>query len=93
MARRSIVKTPPVWRQHAVLAVMTIIFLTLGLRVVQLQTQEIDMLQAQGDKRYLRDVRVLPERGTSGDISLGTVAAWDPSVNCTAVPEPSAACM
>lgn len=63
MARRSIVKTPPVWRQHAVLAVMAVIFLTLGLRVVQLQTREIDMLQAQGDKRYLRDVRVLPERG------------------------------
>jgi cell division protein FtsI (penicillin-binding protein 3) len=51
------------WRQHVVLGLMIGVFGVLALRVVHLQTHASDMLQAQGDKRYLRDVRILPERG------------------------------
>jgi len=63
MVRRKSVHTPPMWRQHVVLGLMIGVFGVLALRVVHLQTHASDMLQAQGDKRYLRDVRILPERG------------------------------
>ena len=63
MARRKSVHTPPMWRQHVVLGLMICVFGVLALRVVHLQTNSSDMLRAQGDKRYLRDVRILPERG------------------------------
>ena len=91
MTRRIIVRVPPVWRQYAVLVLITAVFLVLGLRVVHLQTQEIGMLQAQGDKRYLREVRILPERGRILDrngqvLSVSTPVdslAADPQKFCT----------
>ena len=63
MTRAPGIKAPPVWRQHAVLAIMISAFAVLALRVVQLHTEENEMLQDQGDKRYLREVKILPERG------------------------------
>ena len=63
MARGNATKAPPLWRQHFVLACMISVFALLGLRVVHLQTQESEKLQAQGDKRYLREVKIFPERG------------------------------
>jgi len=63
MSRMTGIKAPPVWRQHAVLAILISAFAVLALRVVQLHTEENEMLQAQGDKRYLREVKIFPERG------------------------------
>ncbi len=63
MTRLKTIKAPPLWRQHFVLAVMLSVFGLLAFRVVQLQTQESEMLRVQGDNRSLRDVRIPPLRG------------------------------
>lgn len=65
MTRNTTVKTPSVWRRHLVLTLMISVFAVLALRVVQLHTagEENDRLRVQGDKRYLRTVKILPRRG------------------------------
>jgi cell division protein FtsI (penicillin-binding protein 3) len=90
MARFSTVKPPPIWRQHVVLVLLVASFCTLALRVVHLHTEETDRLRAQGDKRYLREVKILPERGRILDrngrvLSVSTPVdslAADPGVFC-----------
>ena len=52
-----------IWRQHLVLAGMISVFVVLALRVVYLQTHEREKLQSQGEMRYLREVKIFPERG------------------------------
>ncbi len=46
-----------------VLALVMVAFGVLALRVVQLQTADNEKLRIQGDKRYLREVKVFPQRG------------------------------
>ena len=85
-------KPPPLWRQHFVLAGMIAVFLVLALRVVQIQTQEVAMLREEGDKRYLREIRIAPERGKILDrngrvLALSTPVSSlsaDPNVFCRA---------
>ncbi len=82
--------TPPTWRQYGVLVLMISVFALLALRVVQLHTAEIDNLQAQGDKRYLRTIKIFPQRGRILDrngqvLSVSTPVyslAADPGVFC-----------
>ncbi len=50
-------------RRHVVLALMISAFAILALRVVQLHTEENERLRVQGDKRYLRAVKIPPQRG------------------------------
>ena len=90
MGRRTKPSAPPVWRQYLVLGVMTAVFVTLGVRVIVLQVEQQEMLQAQGDKRYLREVRIPPERGKIVDrngqvLSVSTpveTLAADPKIFC-----------
>lgn len=90
MVRKKTIQTPPLWRQHVVFLLMLSVFAGLAFRVVHLQTQESEMLRSQGDKRYLRDVRILPERGKILDrngevLSVSTPVdslAADPNIFC-----------
>ena len=90
MGRRTKPSAPPVWRQYLVLGIMTAVFVTLGVRVIVLQVEQQEMLQAQGDKRYLREVRIPPERGKIVDrngqvLSVSTpvdTLAADPQIFC-----------
>ena len=63
MARNTNAKAPSVWRQNMVLALAVCAFTVLALRVVQLHTEDNEKLQNQGDKRYLREVKIEPQRG------------------------------
>lgn len=61
------ISKPPVWRQFVLLGLMSVWFGALSWKVVLLQTQDHDYLQSQGDKRYLREIRIFPERGAIFD--------------------------
>ncbi len=80
-------KPPPVWRQHFVLAGMIVVFLVLALRVVQIQTQEVAMLREEGDKRYLREIRIVPERGKILDRNGRVLALSTPVSSLSADPK------
>jgi len=54
---------PTVWRQRVVLGLIFVWFSALGFRIVQIQMGEYELLQMQGDRRYLREIKILPERG------------------------------
>ena len=90
MRRR--ISRPPVWRQRLVFTVLLSCLGIIGLRVVQIQTVEQSHLQAQGDARYLREIKVLPERGRILDrngqvlaVSTPVDSLWaDPRVFCKA---------
>lgn len=90
MIRRENIKAPPVWRQHLVLMMMISAFVILAYRVIQLHTEENEMLRAQGDKRYLRSINIFPERGRILDrngqvLSVSTPVeslASDPAIFC-----------
>ena len=92
MVRRNKPSAPPIWRQYCVLGLMSAVFVALAVQVVVLQVEQHDMLQAQGDKRYLREVRIPPERGKIVDrndrvLSVSTpveTLAADPGVFCNA---------
>ena len=64
---RTAIKQPPKWRWVFMLMVITIWFGGLGWRVVLIHTEEHEHLQSEGDRRYLREVRVEPERGAIFD--------------------------
>ncbi len=89
MSRRALI-TPPVWRQHLVLAVMLAAFLLLGWRVVYLQTTEHARLRAQGEARHLRELAVAAQRGRIIDrhgrvltVSTPVESLWaEPAVFC-----------
>lgn len=92
MASAKKISPPPRWRQHLVLTVMSAVFAVLGGRVIWLQVQDNSMLQAQGDKRYLRSVHIAPQRGKILDrngqvLSVSTPVdslAADPKLFCKA---------
>ena len=83
---------PSVWRQYCVLALALVVFTVLSLRVVQLHTADNEELQNQGDKRYLREVKIIPQRGRILDrngqvLSVSTPMdslVADPTVFCQA---------
>ena len=86
VARRVASKAPPVWRQHFVLSCIVAVFAILSIQVVHLQTKESDRLQAQGDKRYLRELKILPERGSILDRNGQALAVSTPVDSLTADP-------
>lgn len=90
MRNRFSVPQSPVWRQNVLLGAVLFGFLLLATRVVFLQTQEKDYLQAQGEKRFLRAVRVEPERGVIQDRN-GEVLSVSSPVD-TLVAQPSDFC-
>ena len=61
------VKRPPKWRQVFLLGVLSLWFVRLDGYVVLKQTKDHDYLQSQGDRRYLHEVKVVPERGAIFD--------------------------
>ncbi len=63
----SAVNRPSLWRQAVLLGLVAVWFFALGWEVVRLQTEQHDYLQSQGDKRYLREIEVMPERGAIFD--------------------------
>ncbi|MGI9319683.1 MAG: peptidoglycan D,D-transpeptidase FtsI family protein [bacterium] len=89
---RKRISRPPVWRQYLVMGILLTGLGVIALRVVQIQTVEQSHLQAQGDARYLREIKVLPERGRILDrngqilaVSTPVDSLWaDPGVFCTA---------
>lgn len=91
MVRNTTIKAPSVWRRHVVLTLMIFAFAVLALRVVQLHTEENERLRVQGDKRYLRAVKISPQRGRILDrngqvLSVSTPVdslAAEPDIFCT----------
>jgi cell division protein FtsI (penicillin-binding protein 3) len=89
---RKRISRPPVWRQYLVMGILLTGLGVIALRVVQIQTVEQSHLQAQGDARYLREIKVLPERGRILDrhgqvlaVSTPVDSLWaDPGVFCVA---------
>lgn len=89
---RKRISRPPVWRQYLVMGILLTGLGVIALRVVQIQTVEQSHLQAQGDARYLREIKVLPERGRILDrhgqvlaVSTPVDSLWaDPGVFCLA---------
>ena len=87
---RQRISKPPVCRQYFVIGVLACCFLLVGARVVQIQTVELDHLQAQGDARYLRELEVVSQRGKILDrngqilaVSTPVESVWaDPKVFC-----------
>ncbi len=87
---RKRITRPPVWRQYLVMGMLFTGLGVIALRVVQIQTVEQSHLQAQGDARYLREIKVLPERGKILDrhgqvlaVSTPVDSLWaDPRVFC-----------
>jgi len=86
---RSRVFHPPVWRQrqYVVMAVMFACSIVIAARVVFIQTVEQDHLKAQGDKRYLREILVAPERGKILDRNGQILAVSTPVESLAADPK------
>jgi len=89
--RRRISK-PPIWRQYLVVGILFSGLGVIALRVIHILTVEQSHLQAQGDARYLREIKVLPERGKILDrngqvlaVSTPVESLWaEPGVFCQA---------
>jgi len=89
--RRRISK-PPIWRQYLVMGILFSSLGVIALRVIHIQMVEHSYLQAQGDARYLREIKVLPERGKILDrngqalaVSTPVESIWaEPRVFCQA---------
>ena len=76
-----------IWRKRCVLILMLALVCVLGLRVAQLQTQAYAHLHVQGDKRYLREVRINPERGAILDRNRQILTVSTPVESVVADPK------
>ncbi len=92
VARSTSTKALAGWRQNLVLMLLVSALAVLALRVVQLHTEDNAKLQSQGNNRYMRDVKIAPQRGRILDrngqvLSVSTPMdslVADPAVFCQA---------
>ncbi len=90
---RTFTSAPRPWRQRLIFTVLLSVFALLGWRVVDLQLSEHDRLRAEGDARHLRELNVMPARGSILDrngqvlaVSTPVGSLWaEPALFCAAM--------
>lgn len=81
----------PLWRAKVVLLLILLAFVALIARALHLQGLTTDFLQAQGEKRYVQDIRLPPIRGKIFDRTGKVVLASSVLVKAVWANPPSAA--
>lgn len=81
----------PLWRAKVVLLLILLAFVVLIARALHLQGLTTDFLQAQGEKRYVQDIRLPPIRGKILDRTGKVVLASSVLVKAVWANPPSAA--
>lgn len=81
----------PLWRAKVVLLLILLAFVALIARALHLQGLTTDFLQAQGEKRYVQDIRLPPIRGKILDRTGKVVLASSVLVKAVWANPPSAA--